>query len=78
MNDRLQVRIDVKAAKALAEWKALFAAEVCERAKQLAAQSGQPSFVTLSHFRQAAQVALQSVSAAIRDGDGHDSERNVA
>ena len=65
----MPARIDVEAAKALAEWKSLFAAEVCERAKRLAAQSGRPDSVTLSHYRTAATMALQVVSDAIINGD---------
>jgi hypothetical protein len=67
MNERESVRIETAAAKALAEWKAFFAQQVCKRAKQLASQSDQPQLITLSHFRQAAETALQSLSAAIRD-----------
>jgi len=78
MNENAQVRVDVEAAKALARWKALFAAEVCERAKGLAAQSSQPQAVTLSHYRQAAKIALQSLSAAIHKGDVPDAEPEAA
>ena len=65
MNASKQARIDVEAAKALIAWKSLFADEVCEGATRLAAQSGHPCSVTLLHYRQAARVALQSLSDAI-------------
>ena len=65
MNSSKQVRIEVEAAQALAEWKSLFGAEVCARAKQLAAQSGHPDAVTLSHYRTAAAMALQTLAGAI-------------
>ncbi len=65
MNASKQVRIEVEAAQALAEWKSLFGAEVCKRAKQLAAQSGRPDAVTLSHYRMAATMALQTLAGAI-------------
>ena len=65
MNASEQVRIDVEAAKALIAWKSRFADEVCEGATLLAAQSGDPNSVTLSHYRQAALIALQSLSGAI-------------
>ncbi len=78
MSESVQIQIDVEAAKALAQWKALFADEVCERAKQFAAQSGQPNCVTLSHYKQAAQTALQSLSAAIHAGDPTDAEQKAA
>ena len=73
-----QVRIDVEAAKALAEWKSLFGAEVCERAKQLAAQSGHPDRITLSHYRMAAKIALQSLSVAILGEHGSDGRNEAA
>lgn len=78
MSETIQVQIDVEAAKALARWKALFADEVCELAKQLASQSGQPNTVTLSHYKEAAQAALQSLSAAIHDGDTYNAGQKAA
>jgi hypothetical protein len=68
----------VEAAKALAEWKSLFAAEVCERAKRLAAQSGHPDSVTLSHYRMAAKMALQVLSGAIQGEHGPDGQQEAA
>ncbi len=78
MNASKQVRIDVEAAKALAEWKSLFAAEVCERAKRLAARSSHPKCVTLSHYRQAAPIALQSLSDTILAEEGPDGQQEAA
>lgn len=78
MNASKQVRIDVEAANALAHWKSLFAAEVCEQAKRLAAQSGHPESVTLSHYRQAALIALQSLSDAFLVEAGPDEQQEVA
>jgi len=71
-------KIDVEAAKALAEWKSLFATEVCERAKRLAAQSGHPDSITLSHFRMAAKMALQVLSGAIHGEQESDGELEAA
>jgi hypothetical protein len=68
MSETAGIRIDVKAAKALVDWKSRFADEVATRARRLAAESGQPNEVTLSHYRQAAQFAVRSLSAAILDG----------
>jgi hypothetical protein len=65
MNPSGQLRIDVDAAKALADWKSLFAAEVSEGAKRIAAASSHPDSVTLADYRMAASIALQSLSAAI-------------
>jgi hypothetical protein len=65
MIETMDVRIDVKAAKALIHWKSLFADEVAAGAVRLAAQSRNPANVTLSHYRQAAEMAVRSLSAAI-------------
>jgi hypothetical protein len=68
MKENADIRIDVEAAKALIHWKSLFADEVATEARRLAAESSQPGHVTLSHYRQAAQIAVRSLSAAIIDG----------
>jgi hypothetical protein len=78
MNADKQVRIDVEAAKALAQWKSLFATEVCDRAKRLAGQSNHPNCVTLSHYRQAALVALQSLSDTILAEEGPRGQQEAA
>jgi len=78
MNAGKQVRIDVEAAKALAKWKSLFAAEVCERAKRFAAQSNHPDSVTLLHYRMAAKVALESLSVVIHGEHGPDGQNEAA
>ncbi|MBM4094068.1 MAG: hypothetical protein FJ276_32370 [Planctomycetes bacterium] len=78
MNTGKPVRIDVEAAKALAQWKSLFAAEVCERAKQIATQSGHPDSVTLSHYRMAASMAIQSLSVAIHGEHEPDGQQEAA
>jgi len=78
MSENVKLRIDLEAAKALIQWKVQFADEVCERAKELAIQSDQPNYVTLLQYRQAAEIALQSLSNTIRNGDTTDAERNAA
>ncbi len=78
MSASKQVRIDVEAAKALAGWKSLFAEEVCEVAKRLAAQSGHPNSVTMSHYRQAALIALQTLSDAILAEEERDEQQEAA
>ncbi|MGO8745157.1 MAG: hypothetical protein ACLQNE_04130 [Thermoguttaceae bacterium] len=78
MSASQQVRIDVEAAKALAEWKSLFGAEVCDRAKRLAAESGHPDSVTLLHYRLAAKIALQALSGAIHGEHGPDGQHEAA
>ena len=78
MNGSEQVRIDVEAAKALAEWNSLFGAQVCERAKRLAAQSDQPERVTLSQYRIAAEIALQTLMGAIHGEHETDGQAEAA
>jgi len=78
MNSSKQVRIEVEAAQALAEWKSLFGAEVCTRAKQLAAQSGHPDTVTLSQYRMAATMALQTLAGAIHGEQGTNGQNEAA
>jgi hypothetical protein len=62
------ISIDIEAAKALVYWKSLFADEVVARARRLAAESNQPEHVTLTHYRQAAQIAVRSLPNAILHG----------
>ena len=68
MSEMAGLRIDVEAARALVSWKSRFADEVAAQARRLAAESSQPEHVTLAHYRQAAQSAVRSLSAAILDG----------
>jgi hypothetical protein len=77
MSEKADSRIDVEAAKALISWKSQFADEVAARARRLAAESSQPEHVTLSHYRQAAQFAIRSLSVAILDG-GSSGDHNAA
>ena len=65
MDANQQVRIEIEAAKALAAWKFQFAEEVDRQAERLAAESGQPQLVTVTHYRQAAVLAVQSLASAI-------------
>jgi hypothetical protein len=78
MSDTPAFWIDLEAARALIAWKSLFADEVAARARQLAAQSPHPERVTLSHYRQAAQIAIRSLSAAIDDGGPSGDDRKDA
>jgi hypothetical protein len=67
MSEKADLRIDIEAVKALVYWKSLFADEVAARARRLAAESGQSEHVSLSHYRQAAQIAARLLPAAILD-----------
>ena len=73
-----QVSIDVEAARALIEWKSLFADEVCEGAKRLAHQSRDPNSVTLPQYRQAALTALRTLSDAILAEEEPDGRQEAA
>lgn len=61
MNERGMVRIDVRAAKSLALWKAMFDAEVLKQTQQLGVGSSAPNAMALSHYRKAAAAALQTL-----------------
>ena len=65
MNEKVDVRIEVEAIQALIHWKSRFADEIVAGARRLAAESGEPQLVTLAHYRQAAQIAVQSLSTTI-------------
>lgn len=78
MSQSEAIQIEVEAAKALAQWKAMFAEEISRHAKRLAAGSDRPQFVTVAHYRQAAQLALKSLSAVIADGVDSDGSRRAA
>jgi len=78
MSEKADIRIDIEAAKALIYWKSLFADEVATRARRLAAESSEPEHVTVSHYRQAAQIAVRSLPAAIRDGGPFSDDHKVA
>lgn len=65
MNEMVGSQIDIEAAKALVEWKAMFGDRVVEIAKQLVARSSEPGYVTLSQYRQAAVIATRLLSDAI-------------
>ena len=78
MSEKTAFRVDVEAAKALVRWKSLFADEVAKRARQFAAELSPQGLVTLSHYRQAAQIAVRSLSAAILDGGPSSDDQKAA
>lgn len=78
MSKNETILIEVEASKALAQWKAMFAEETSRHAKRLAAGSDRPHLVTVSHYRQAAQLALKSLGAVIADGVDNDASRRAA
>jgi hypothetical protein len=78
MNETVALRIDVEAAKALIQWKSLFADEVALCARRIAADSSEPEHVTLSQYRQAAQLAVHALAAAILDGGACGDDQEAA
>ena len=78
MNNKADIRIDVAAARALIDWKSRFAEDVAAHARQFAADSGQPEHVTLTHYRQAAQIAVRLLETAILDGRGTNDDQKAA
>lgn len=78
MNEATDILIEMEAAKALVRWKSLFADEVAAHARRIAKESPRPRRVTLMHYRQAAQIALRSLSAAVLDGGTSDGDQKAA
>jgi hypothetical protein len=71
MDDTVRFRIQVEAARALAEWKASFDEQVAVQAKELAKRSGS-TLITVDHYRQAAKSAIQTLTTLVQDTDSHD------
>jgi len=78
MDQNKSYRIETEAAQALAIWKALFAEQVAVKAKELAEQSGSTSVITLGHYRQAANFAVQMLATAVQDTDSSDGRQEAA
>lgn len=71
-------RIQAEAAEALAEWKAFFAQQVAEQAKELAKYSNPPGLITLDHYRQAAKLAVQALATTVQDSGSRDDRQEAA
>ena len=71
-------RIQAEAAKALAEWKAFFAEQVAMQARELAKDSDPPGLITVDHYRQAAQSAVQTLVTLLQDTDSSDGRQEAA
>lgn len=69
MESSANCRIELSATKALRHWNSLFVGEVMSQARKLAANSSHSETVTLLHYRQAAQIALKTLSVEILDGE---------
>ena len=64
------IRIQAKAAVALADWKAFFAEQVVLLAKELARDSDTPGLITLDHYRDAAILAAQALTIEVQQATG--------
>ena len=62
-------RIDGEAVLALAEWRSCFTEQVVANAKQISAESDVPGRITLEHYRQAAKIAIETLTHAVEDED---------
>jgi hypothetical protein len=78
MDQNKPYRIESEAAQALAEWKALFAEQVAVKAKELVEKSGSTGVITLGHYRQAANIAVQMLATAVQDTDSSDGRQEAA
>ncbi|MEQ1904083.1 MAG: hypothetical protein ABL888_07875 [Pirellulaceae bacterium] len=78
MDQSKPYRIETEAARALAEWKAFFAEQVAVKAKQLAEKSGSAGVITIGHYRQAANTAVQMLATAVQDTDSSDGRQEAA
>ncbi len=78
MSAKQEVRFDIDAVNALATWEAKVSTCICNRAKQLAAQSGQASRVTVSHFQRAASVELRLLAQEIDQESPVDGQEEAA
>ena len=79
MNHQRTLRIETAAARALADWKALFADEVAETAKELAARDhNTQGLVKLEHYRQAAVAALQVLANAVKGDETNHGRQEAA
>lgn len=71
-------RIETRAAQALAEWKAFFAEQVAEKAKELSEKGGSTGIITLDHYRQAASIAVQMLANAVQCKESSDGRQEAA
>lgn len=78
MDQNKSYQIETEAAQALAEWKALFAEQVAVKAKELAAKDDATGVITLGHYRQAANFAVQMLATAVQDTDSSDGRQEAA
>lgn len=72
------MRIQADAAIALANWKAFFAEQVAEKARELAITGNSPELITISHYRQAAVLAANALSVEVGNIGSNDDLKAAA
>ena len=70
--------IQPEAAKALAEWKSVFSERVTLEAKKIAQNNNSSGPITLDHYREAAVIAVQNLSAVVQDAGSNDDRQEAA
>jgi hypothetical protein len=78
MRSNGQLRIQAKAAHALADWKAFFAEHVATHAKQLAREGDSNGLITVDHYRRAASLALRLLEARLHEEVANDGRQEAA
>ncbi len=78
MEQSNSIRIETRAVQALAEWKDLFAEQVALKAKEISDKSDSTGIITLSHYRQAASIAVQTLATAVQGTDSSDVHQEAA
>jgi hypothetical protein len=78
MDQSKSILIERAALAALANWKSLFAERTHSIAKGLAAETGNGQVLTLSHYRQAAVLAAQSLASHIQNVEVTNAYRDAA
>ena len=78
MDANATIRIQTEAAEALAEWKAFFAEQVVQKARELARHNSTPELITLTQYRQAAVLAAQALAIEVQRTDLNDGHQKAA
>lgn len=78
MSQTQSILIERAALAELVNWKSLFAERTHSIAKELAAETGNGQVLTLSHYRQAAVLAAQSLVSHIQNGEVTNAYRDAA
>lgn len=78
------LRLEIEAARALAEWKFLLASKISEHATKLVSEAGLASevdkddVITLAHYREAAVMALKEMIVDLQSAELSDGSQQAA